>query len=155
MQNQEIDQNKSDFFLKRKNIRFWCEQVPPSPPGWYLCKNAPTPGWLPTRRKCTTGMEFGTYTLLSKLTPGANCHGWSPTIPWRVTRQPMDGHPPEGHILQTWNLALRLRPGDNWHNWSPTIPRMFTHQPKYKRRKVEKYENVQVCMKSVSKFASK
>ena len=32
------------------------------------------------RRKCTTDIEFGTYTLLTKLTPGDNCHGWLPTI---------------------------------------------------------------------------
>ena len=85
-----------------------------------------------------------------------NFQEWSPIIiPRMVTCQPMDGHPQQGQILQTWNLALRLRPGDNWHKWSPTIPRMFNHQSKYKSRKVEKYENVQVSMKSVSKFVSK
>ena len=95
-----------------------------------------TLGWSPTRRKCTTGVEFGTYTLLSKLTPGDNCHGWSSTIPWRVTRQPKDGHPPP----QGWSptrrkcttflefgtstLLTKLTPGDNCHGWSSTIPKM-------------------------------
>ena len=65
-------------------------------------------GWSSTRRKCSTDLEFGTYTLLSKLTPGDNCHGWSPTIPRRVTRQPKDDQPPKGSVLQTWNLALRF-----------------------------------------------
>ena len=95
-----------------------------------------TLGWSPTRRKCTTDLEFGTYTLLSKLTPGDNCHGWSPTIPRRVTRQPKDGHPPP----QGWSptrrkcttflefgictLLTKLTPGDNCHRWSSTIPKM-------------------------------
>ena len=57
------------------------------------------------RRKCTTDLEFGTYTLLTKLTPGENCYGWLPTILRMVTHQPKDGHPPEGSVLQTWNLA--------------------------------------------------
>ena len=42
----------------------------------------PTQGWSPTnlrmvtqRRKCTTDMEFGPYTLLTKLKPGENCNG--------------------------------------------------------------------------------
>ena len=41
-------------------------------------------GGSPTRGKCTIVLEFGNYTLLTKLTPGDNFHGWSPTIPWRV-----------------------------------------------------------------------
>ena len=53
-----------------------------------------------------------------------------------VTRQPKDGHPPEGIVLQTWNLALKLKKltkqkmGNNFNECSPTIPRMVTHQPK-------------------------
>ena len=68
----------------------------------------PTQGWSPTRRKCTKDFEFCNYTSLTKLTPGDNCHGWSHTMPRRVSRQPKDDHPPEGSILQTWNLALKL-----------------------------------------------
>ena len=44
----------------------------------------PTQGWLPTNlrmvtqiRKCIADLEFCTYTLL---TPGDNCHEWSPTL---------------------------------------------------------------------------
>ena len=40
----------------------------------------PTQGWSPSRRKRTTNVEFGNYTILTKLTLGDNCHGWSPTI---------------------------------------------------------------------------
>ena len=40
------------------------------------------------RRKCTTDMEFSTYELLTKLTPGDNCHGWSPAILRMVTYHP-------------------------------------------------------------------
>ena len=68
----------------------------------------PTLGWSPARKKCTTDLEFGTYTLQAKLTPDYYCHGWSPTIPQRVTRQPKDVRPPEGSELQTWNLTLTL-----------------------------------------------
>ena len=77
-----------------------------------------TLGWSPTRRKCTSNLEFGNYTLLTKLTPGDNCHEWSPTILRMVTHQPKDGHPSEGSALQTWNLVLR----PNFQKWSPTIP---------------------------------
>ena len=107
-----------------------------------------TLGWSPTRRKCTTDLEFGTYTLLSKLTPGDNCHGWSPTIPRRVTRQPMDGHPPPQGLSPTrrkctsflefgiCTLLTKLTTGDIAIDgllpslrWSPH-PKMVTHQPK-------------------------
>ena len=77
----------------------------------YLDGHPPTLGWSPTRRKCTTDMEFGNYTLLTKLTPGDNCHGWSPTIPVRVTRRPKDGHPP----TQGWLSHLALL-GPIWHH---------------------------------------
>ena len=40
----------------------------------------PTQGWSPTRRECPKDLEFGTYTLLTKLTLGDNYNGWSPTI---------------------------------------------------------------------------
>ena len=50
-------------------------------------------GWSPAKRKCISDLEFGNYTLLTKLIPGDNCHGWSPTIPGRVNVQPKDGYP--------------------------------------------------------------
>ena len=108
-----------------------------------------TLGWSPTRRKCTTDLEFGTYTLLSKLTPGDNCQGWSPTIPRMVTHQPKDGHPTEACMLQTRNLTLRLisqnydkvTTARNGHlpslEWSPTNPRMVTlHKEVYYRLEI-------------------
>ena len=93
-------------------------------------------GWSSTRRKCTTDLEFGTYTLLWKLPPGDNCHGWSPTIPRRVTQQPKDGHsPPQGWSPTSskcttflefgiCTLLTKLTPGDNCHRWSSSIPKM-------------------------------
>ena len=45
------------------------------------------------RRECTTVLEFGTYTILTKLTSGDNCHGLSPIILRMVSHQPKDGHP--------------------------------------------------------------
>ena len=54
----------------------------------------PNQRWSPTWRKCTTDMEFGTYTLLTKLTHVDNCHEWSPTMLRMVVHQPKDGHPP-------------------------------------------------------------
>ena len=49
-------------------------------------------------------MECGNYTLLTKLIPGDNFHGWSPTItpanPRMVIHQPKDGHPPEGRVFK-------------------------------------------------------
>ena len=52
----------------------------------------------PTRRKCTADMEIGTYTFLTKLTPGAmEGHlpsiGGSPGNPRMVTHQPKDCYP--------------------------------------------------------------
>ena len=55
--------------------------------------NQPKDGHPKKRRKCTTDMEFGTCTLLTKLTPCDNCHGWSPSILMMVTHQPKNGHP--------------------------------------------------------------
>ena len=54
----------------------------------------PTQGCLTTRRRCTTDLEFGTYTSLKKLTLGDNCHGWTPTIHRMVPHPPKDGPPP-------------------------------------------------------------
>ena len=67
-----------------------------------MVTNQPKDGHPKKRRKCTTDMEFGTYTLLTKLTPGDNCHWWSPTILRRVTCQPWDGHPP----IKEWSPCL-------------------------------------------------
>ena len=36
--------------------------------------------------------EYLTTTQITKLRPGENCHGWSPTIPRLVTHQAKDGH---------------------------------------------------------------
>ena len=44
--------------------------------------------------KCTKDFEFGTYTLLKKLTLGDNCHRWTPTIHRMIPHSPEDGHPP-------------------------------------------------------------
>ena len=85
-------------------------------------------------------MELGTYTLLTKLILGDNCHGWSPTIHRMVPHQPEDGHPPEGIVLKTGNLAFtlysqklqRMITAMDGHlpslGWSPTNLRMVTHQ---------------------------
>ena len=81
----------------------------------------PTLGWSPTRRKCTIDLEFGTYTLLTKLTPGDSCHGWSPAIPQRVTQQPKDDWSPTrekcSRALEfgTNRLLAKLAPGDSCH----------------------------------------
>ena len=72
-------------------------------------------GWLPTRRKCTTIMGFGTYIKLTKLIISDNCHKWSPIIPRMVPHQPKDGHPPSG---------------DKGHGWGLTIPWRATHHCK-------------------------
>ena len=48
----------------------------------------PKDGHPKKRRKCTTDMEFGSYTLLTKLAPGDNCHASSPTILRMVTYHP-------------------------------------------------------------------
>ena len=67
------------------------------------------------RRKCTTtDLEFGTYTFLTKLIPGDNCYGWSPTILMMAAHQLKDGHQPEGSVLRTRNLALRLYSQNRW-----------------------------------------
>ena len=42
----------------------------------------------------------------------------------------MDGHPPEGSVLQAWNLALKVNRIHKTKAGSPTIPRMVTRQPK-------------------------
>ena len=94
-------------------------------------------------RKCITDLEFGTYTLLAKLIPGDNCHGWSHTIPWRVTRQPKeDGHQPTQGWSPTkrkcttdlqfgiYTLLTKLTLGDNCYGWSPSIHRMVPHPHK-------------------------
>ena len=57
-----------------------------------------------------------------------------------VSKQPQDGHTPEGSVLKTGNLALRLN-SQNLHQattfmdghlpsqeWLPTNPRMVIHQ---------------------------
>ena len=83
----------------------------------------PTKGWSPTKRKCTTDMEFGTYTLLTKLTPGDNCHGWSPTISRMVTH-----HKDVYYRLGIWHLHISHKTNTRWQldsllptlEWSPT-----------------------------------
>ena len=59
-----------------------------------LDDNPPTLGWPLSRWSSTTDLEFVNYTLLTKLTPGINCRGWSPTIRRRVTHKPKNSHPP-------------------------------------------------------------
>ena len=92
-------------------------------------------------RKCITDLEFGPYTLLTKLIPGDNCHGWPPTILMMIAHQPKDGHPPiltwspsrkkctTDMEFGTYTLLTKLIPGDNCHGWSPTILRMVTYHP--------------------------
>ena len=58
-----------------------------------------TNGWSPTNPRMVTHQKevyyrLGNNTLLTKLTPGDNHYGRSPTIPWRVSCQHEDGHPP-------------------------------------------------------------
>ena len=74
----------------------------------------PTLGWSPIRWKCPSNLKFGNYTLLTKLTPGDICHGWSPMIPRRVTCQSKIGHPP----TQGWLPRLAL-PGPIWPGLTP------------------------------------
>ena len=92
---------------------------------FYLLEgNPPTPGWSQTnlrmvtqRRKCTTDLNFGTYTLHINQTPGDNCHG---------------------SVLQTWNFAFTLYSPNyvttcmNSHipsqGWRPTHQMVVTHQ---------------------------
>ena len=83
-----------------------------------MAGHPPTQGWSPTKRNCSRDMELGTYTLLTKLAPGDNCYGGSPTIPRIVIHQPKDGHPPKGFIIQTRNLAIRLN--SQTQGWLPT-----------------------------------
>ena len=97
----------------------------------------PSLGWSPTIRTCTTDLEFGTYTFLTKLTPGDNCHGWSTTILRMVVHQPKDGHPPilgwsptRKKCTTDYILLTNLTPGDNCLGWLPTFTRMDPHQPK-------------------------
>ena len=73
-------------------------------------------GWSPIRRKCTTDLEFGNYTLFTKLTSGDKCHGWSPTFPGRFTCQPRDGHPP----TKGWSPLLALL-GPVWHHLAQVV----------------------------------
>ena len=100
----------------------------------------PTQGWSPTKRNCSRDMELGTYTLLTKLAPGDNCYGQSPTIPRIVTHQPQDGLPQEGSVVELWNLAP-THYSQNQHQvttsidghlpslgQSPIYPRMVTHE---------------------------
>ena len=87
-------------------------------------------------------MEFGTYTLLTKLTRVENCHEWSPTILRMVVHQPKDGHPPTlgwsptrrkcttDFKFGTYTLLTKIRLGENCHGWLLTNPTMVTHQPK-------------------------
>ena len=100
----------------------------------------PNQTWSPTWRMCTTDMEFGTYTLLWKLPPGDNGHGWSPTIPRRVTRKTQGWSPKEKkevfyrhgiwhlHITRKTNTKITAMDGhllSLW--WSPTILMMVTY----------------------------
>ena len=50
-------------------------------------------GWSPIRRKCTTDLEFGNYTLFTKLTSGGKYLGGLPANPGMVTHQAKNGHP--------------------------------------------------------------
>ena len=69
----------------------------------------------PTRRKCTTDLEFGTKTYLTKFKQRLQ-------LPQMVSNHPLDGHPPsQGHPLTIQNiqsLALiwytQLVPSPNW-----------------------------------------
>ena len=48
----------------------------------------PSLGWSNTRRNCSKDLEFGTYTLLTKLAPGdLPSLGWSPINLRMVTNQ--------------------------------------------------------------------
>ena len=100
----------------------------------------PTKGWSPTnlrmvtqRRKRITDLEFGTYILFTKLTPGKNCHGWSSTIPkmviltqgWSPTNLRMVTHQRGVCSIQgIWHLDLTYQTNTRWH-----LPWMVTHYP--------------------------
>ena len=97
----------------------------------------PTLGWSPTRRKCTTDLEFSTYILLTKLTSGylltKLTPGYLPTLrgshtnPRSVAHQPKYGHPTTlgwsptrrkctiDMEFGTYTLLAELTPGDNCH----------------------------------------
>ena len=69
-------------------------------------------------------MEFGTYTLLTKLTRVDNCHEWSPTILRMVVHQPKDGHPPTLFTIRliVWDGYLeRLLNGDFYEEYIPPM----------------------------------
>ena len=108
-------------------------------------------------------MEFGTYTLLTKLTRVDNCHEWSPTILRMVVHQPKDGHPPTlgwsptrrkcttDFKFGTYTLLTKMRLGENCHGWSPTNPRisptnprMFTTSPRMVTHQKEMYYKLQI-----------
>ena len=78
-----------------------------------------THGWSPTNLRmvtqimnCITDIKFGTYTLLTKLTPGDNFHGWSPTIYRMVPHHPKDGHPPTKGLSPTRRKRTKDREFD-------------------------------------------
>ena len=96
-----------------------------------------TQGWSPTNlrmvtynRKCTTDLEFDTYTLLTKLTPGDNYHRWSPTITpptqgWSFTNLRMVTHQKEVYKRQgIWHLDLTHK---TYIRWQP--PWMVPQHP--------------------------
>jgi len=93
----------------------------------YLDGHPPTLGWSPTRRKCTTDMEFGNYTLLTKLQVTTAMDGplpflWgSPADPRMVTHQPKDGYP----IWPCLALFDTIWPG--LPMFGPAWPRLAPH----------------------------
>ena len=105
-----------------------CPNIEGSPTNPRIFTNQSEDGHQPTnvrmvtqRRKCTTDLEFGTYTLLTKLTPGDKCHGWSATILNMVSHQAKDDHPKKRRKCTTdmefgtYTLLTKLTPGDNCH----------------------------------------
>ena len=88
-------------------------------------------------------MEFDTNTLLIKLIPGDNCHGWSghlSSLGWPPSSQewsPTRMKCTKDREFGQYTLLTKLTPGGNCHRWShtitriaPTHPRMVTHKPK-------------------------
>jgi len=93
----------------------------------------PPQGWSPTRGKCTTFLEFGICTLLTKLTPGKNLHGWYSAIPkmvpptqgWSPTNQRMVTHQRGVCSIQgIWHSDLTYQNNTRWH-----LPWMVSHHP--------------------------
>ena len=77
---------------------------------------SPTNPWMVTHQK---EVHYRLGTLFTKLTPGDDYNGWSPTIPSLAPHPPRDGHPPEGS-LTLFNKYLALFGPTSLAKFDPT-----------------------------------